>query len=296
MFTAATARAAGHSRYQVEARLRAGHWRMLRRGVYCTARRWSMDAADPMRGHLLEAAAARLAVGRFTAVSAWSAAVLHDLPRPAGLPAAVMLTAEHGCRIRRADLHLTVAPLPAGQLLDRVRRADHDCRAHRHRRGAAGERSRFRRRGVRAGRGAARRKGEPGRAGRAASAQAVPSGSPTSARRARSSRGRGCCSPTPGCRCPLPKLRFVMTPADSSLGVDFCWAEYGVVGEADGRGKYVSPSLLYREKPREARLPELGFEVVCWSWSDIHHRRRETAQRIRVALGRGEVIAELRRP
>ena len=53
--------------------------------------------------------------------------------------------------------------------------------------------------------------------------------------------------------------------------VDFYWEEFGVIGEADGRSKYVEPGALYAEKRREDRLrrAEGCREVIRWGWIDL---------------------------
>jgi hypothetical protein len=51
--------------------------------------------------------------------------------------------------------------------------------------------------------------------------------------------------------------------------VDFAWLRRGVVGEADGRGKYADgedPLAVFdAEKDRQARLEALGLVVVRWN-------------------------------
>ncbi len=51
--------------------------------------------------------------------------------------------------------------------------------------------------------------------------------------------------------------------------VDFYWDRLGVVGEADGMGKYVSADVLRAEKVRQERLEECGLTVVRWGWRDL---------------------------
>ncbi|KAA8885030.1 hypothetical protein F3087_29715 [Nocardia colli] len=59
--------------------------------------------------------------------------------------------------------------------------------------------------------------------------------------------------------------------------VDFCFDELGIIGEFDGKVKYGSElnpgedpgRTLYREKLREDRLRDLGWEVARWTWSDL---------------------------
>ena len=47
---------------------------------------------------------------------------------------------------------------------------------------------------------------------------------------------------------------------------DFSWDELGVVGEADGRGKYGQADAYPLEKERQERLEDLGLVVVRWGW------------------------------
>lgn len=58
--------------------------------------------------------------------------------------------------------------------------------------------------------------------------------------------------------------------------VDFCWREYGVIGECDGFGKYFDGNdlaevrrRLAREKDRDAELIALGYRVIHWRWADL---------------------------
>jgi len=55
---------------------------------------------------------------------------------------------------------------------------------------------------------------------------------------------------------------------------DFCWEEFGVLGEFDCQIKYrgtrdeVARAVM-QEKRREARLREVGWGVVRWDWGDL---------------------------
>jgi hypothetical protein len=73
--------------------------------------------------------------------------------------------------------------------------------------------------------------------------------------------------------------------------VDFLWREHNLVGEADGRSKYESVDVLYREKRREERLRGLGFEVVRWDWATAYGARVELAEVVGRALRRGSLNA-----
>jgi hypothetical protein len=54
--------------------------------------------------------------------------------------------------------------------------------------------------------------------------------------------------------------------------VDGLWAEWGVVGEADGLVKYGDREAVLAEKARQDRLDDLGLVVVRWGWDDTFHR------------------------
>jgi len=87
----------------------------------------------------------------------------------------------------------------------------------------------------------------------------------------------------------------VLDLAGSLVGrVDFGWSSSGVVGEFDGRVKYgreLEPGrdladVLWREKLREDRLRDLGWQVVRWVWADLEDPRA-WLERLRRAVNRG---------
>lgn len=77
--------------------------------------------------------------------------------------------------------------------------------------------------------------------------------------------------------CPAPVLQLEHRDRYGLIGfTDFGWPEFGVVGEADGAGKYLDAAhrggrsaeqVVYDEKLREDRLRALGLTVVRWPWS-----------------------------
>jgi hypothetical protein len=81
-----------------------------------------------------------------------------------------------------------------------------------------------------------------------------------------------------------PDLQVEFSDSDGSIGfVDFYWADADVIGEFDGRIKYVDPDLLrgrrpedvvVAEKRREDRLRTGGHGVTRWIWSDLHPPER----------------------
>lgn len=76
--------------------------------------------------------------------------------------------------------------------------------------------------------------------------------------------------------CPPPELQVAHYDAAGFIGeTDFAWPEFGVVGEADGEGKYLDPDLrggrsadevVREEKIREDRLRALDLKVRRWGW------------------------------
>ena len=68
--------------------------------------------------------------------------------------------------------------------------------------------------------------------------------------------------------------------------VDFLWDDLPsgtrVIGEADGRIKYLDATALYEEKRREDALRALGFKVVRWGAAEL--RNADLAGRLRQVL------------
>ena len=82
---------------------------------------------------------------------------------------------------------------------------------------------------------------------------------------------------------PLPQWQVEIHDEDGFIGrVDCCWRRSGVIGEADGRLKYVTGDDLYREKRREDRLRAAGWTVMRWGWSDL--RGPHLARRLATTL------------
>lgn len=82
---------------------------------------------------------------------------------------------------------------------------------------------------------------------------------------------------------PRPLLQAEVLSLDI---VDFLWDAFGVVGEADGLGKYVDIEVVRREKHRQERLEQDGLVVVRWTWRDVYFRPDAVAHRAADALRR----------
>lgn len=94
---------------------------------------------------------------------------------------------------------------------------------------------------------------------------------------------------------PAPTLQFdVFDDGGVLVGrTDFCWEAERTLGEFDGKVKYgrllppgdTAQDVVYREKRREDALRDLGWQVVRWSWTDLH-RGWLVAERLQRAFDR----------
>jgi len=67
---------------------------------------------------------------------------------------------------------------------------------------------------------------------------------------------------------------------------DFLWAEHNTIAEADGAAKYADPKRAIRQLERDAELRAAGFEVVHFTWYDLHFRPLEVRRWILEAFQR----------
>ncbi|HEY5199433.1 MAG TPA: type IV toxin-antitoxin system AbiEi family antitoxin domain-containing protein [Acidothermaceae bacterium] len=89
---------------------------------------------------------------------------------------------------------------------------------------------------------------------------------------------------------PTPTLQAVILLRNGRRArVDFLWAEWRVIGEADGRLKIQRPEDLWAEKLREDALRELGYEVVRWTWDEIVNHPEIVVARILRAAARARL-------
>jgi hypothetical protein len=108
-------------------------------------------------------------------------------------------------------------------------------------------------------------------------------------------------------RLPLPLCNVTLVAGGREARVDKLWAEAGVIGEADGKGKYQQGDAAeahWREKQRHEWLEDLGFEVARWGAREAGGdgsamtRRLQRAFARRAGFGtgwpRGDLRAELR--
>jgi hypothetical protein len=75
----------------------------------------------------------------------------------------------------------------------------------------------------------------------------------------------------------LPTLQREIRDAEGLMVPDYSWDDLGILGEFDGRGKYLRGmragedpgDVVWREKLREDRLRALGFTLVRIVWDDL---------------------------
>lgn len=67
---------------------------------------------------------------------------------------------------------------------------------------------------------------------------------------------------------PRPEQQVEVVARGKPYRLDFFWPQFGVAGEADGRGKYRSPDDLWAEKQRQDALRAIDISVARWGWEE----------------------------
>lgn len=84
---------------------------------------------------------------------------------------------------------------------------------------------------------------------------------------------------------PVPQFQATIPSPSGPLYPDFYWPEHNLVGEVDGKSKYVDPAEIVREKRREQLLRDLGYRIVRWLAIEIMTSPEIVVARIARALG-----------
>lgn len=292
LFTAAAALGAGLTRDQIRQRVRSGRWVRAGRGCYRRAD-WAegsgLDSFAVARVEHAHRAIAAVARNPGCTIAMHSAAVVHGLPLFGPLPETVALVAPGGHWTgRRPGLVVHGSALPPGHVdggpipVTSVPRTWWDI-----------ARTRSLADGLAVGDAAVR----AGRLDRDALLVVLAeTGTARGCRLARraaihvdglreSVLESGSWAYFVEYRLPLPRMQVTLHgSAGRFIGrVDFLWEVQGVVGECDGRLKYASTDVAYREKRREDDIRDLGLRVVRWGWQDLWDDR--LAHRLRGVLG-----------
>lgn len=85
---------------------------------------------------------------------------------------------------------------------------------------------------------------------------------------------------------PRPLCQAWLGENCAEVRVDLFIPAARLVGEGDGRLKYTEPKALWKEKKRQERLENLGFEVVRFDWDEAFRGPRRLAQRFEAAAAR----------
>jgi hypothetical protein len=72
--------------------------------------------------------------------------------------------------------------------------------------------------------------------------------------------------------------------------VDFLWRRYATIAEADGAIKYADPDRARLQLQRDSELREAGFEVVHFTWQDLHLSPGQVLRSIKAAFQRSVAI------
>lgn len=96
---------------------------------------------------------------------------------------------------------------------------------------------------------------------------------------------------------PLPQAQYEVWHGGRLVGrADFAWVAQRVLGEADGKSKYVDDlpgsgppeERIWRERLRQDELQEASWEVARWTDYERRYRPYVVERRIRVAFERAE--------
>jgi hypothetical protein len=90
---------------------------------------------------------------------------------------------------------------------------------------------------------------------------------------------------------PTPELQaWVGADGIVIARVDFLWRKYATIGEADGAVKYADPERAKMQLRRDAELREAGFEVVHFTWQELHINPGQVVRSIRAAFARNATL------
>jgi hypothetical protein len=287
-----------------------GHWHTLRRGAFCRVATY--EQASPEDRHLLRGLAALAIDDRLESVSHLTAAMAFAWPGPLDLDEDPWFTISPSPRRptrRRSGVVRQVAELPDGHVwrfehvtVTSPARTVADCLRHFPARVSVPIADAAVREGV-----------DPIAVRRILEWQ---SGWPYAARGRRSAElvdGRreswlesvsALAHHELGLPRALPQAVILDERGREVARVDFLWPDYGVIGEADGWGKYREPEIgppppdgpaarysleaVRAEKQREDQLRDLGYEIARWGTADALSPHRGLGDRLARAFGRAD--------
>jgi Protein of unknown function (DUF559) len=259
--------------------------------VYATSRATMAAEHDPRRGHALQVAAVVAAVGRDTVASHHSAAVMHGidlLDRPHELVTLTRAAPRRGSRRRSDGILFHAAELPPEHItrlfgigVTTVARTIIDLSRI----------SSFKAAAVAADAALRADKTTKAELGRVCDA----CGQWPGIRRAREvvefSDGRAesvleSCARVVFRELGLepPELQVTVHGDGFAYRVDFCWARYRTIAEADGLAKYDGREVLLAQFRRDRLLRDAGYKVVHFTWRELFDTPTAVVTRLRTAF------------
>src|ERR1700752_4000845 len=77
---------------------------------------------------------------------------------------------------------------------------------------------------------------------------------------------------------PSPTVNHPMTlPNGTPIKVDFCWPEYKLAVETDGRDSHLTPIAFQKDRTRDQYLAATGWRTLRFTWEGLRHRKRHVA-------------------
>jgi predicted transcriptional regulator of viral defense system len=90
---------------------------------------------------------------------------------------------------------------------------------------------------------------------------------------------------------PPPELQAWVGGDGRPLGrVDFYWKAHSTIAEADGAIKYSDPSRAQQQLQRDDYLRQAGFQVVHFTWQQLHANPAQVLQSIRAAFAQAAAL------
>jgi hypothetical protein len=294
VFSRAEALRHGYNEAGIRRELRTGRWVRLRHGIYAPCELARAAAEDPRVAHALALAAELGARAGQAAGSHESAAWLHELATLAPRPTTASLTVvRHMGRYRVGGVRLRMAALPPhhvacvlGVTVTSAARTVVDLARERPFAEAVVTTDSALRLGA-ADRAGLREvladcRGWPG----IRSAIDVVDFADSRAESALESLGRVLCRDH---RLPRPDLQVPIADEHGIFAYgDLGWPRLWTIAECDGLSKYADPRVLRREKLRQERIEQAGWEVVRMTWHQVTRQPEATAARIRDAISRSQ--------
>jgi predicted transcriptional regulator of viral defense system len=71
---------------------------------------------------------------------------------------------------------------------------------------------------------------------------------------------------------------------------DFYWPDHSTIAEADGAIKYADPSRAQQQLQRDDDLRQAGFQVVHFTWQQLHTNPAQIIQSIRAAFAQAAAL------